>query len=273
MKKITLLTLTFLLLASPHLGAADKPAPEKEKAPKKSEVPEKQKEIQPSDYIDYKKSIFANAAWDSFVLDGFKKMDADDQAQALESFKKSISLGCQSPLVLFSMALIYEANGSYYSAMQFYDSSLENFKKANQDHRYYKTFKENYARALYMMGQKDKAIPLLIEASKTSNEPWVFKLLGSMAMDQQDFEVACSYFERYLGLSGNEISATERVELYTQMARISHNSGKDDKATDYYNRIVSIDPTNQEAQGFLAKRKKSNNGNQFEKAFEIFNNH
>lgn len=220
------------------------------------------------DYAAYSQSSLKNPAWDPLVKEGFDAMDRQDITTSIEFLRKAVIAGCISPIVLFKLALGYETTGSYYSAVQYYNLAREGFKKANQDHRYYKQFPENYGRAIYMLGQTDKAIPILEGAAGNLDcSPWVLKFLGQVYLAKKDPGKASDYFTRYAA-KGN-VTTPELIDMHLGLAR-AFNAGADpDNAVKHYQEVAALDPSNQEAQTYL-RQKKSNHS--LDHLFEMMGN-
>lgn len=218
------------------------------------------------DYKAYKNSPFSAREWDPLVKEGFEAMDRQDMQTSIEFLRKAANLGCQSPIVFFKLALGYESQGSYYSAIQYYELALGAFKKANKKHRYWKSFDENYGRALYMMGEMNKAIPILEKAAKNSTTPWVLKLLGQHYLSQKDQLKATAYFERLTQLQDHGLTIVEQLQINIDLARLYAAQDEEGAAKRYYERVLQLDPNNREARDFLKKGERQQS---FEKLFEI----
>ena len=216
-----------------------------------------QENLATTDYQAYKSTRFASDKWDNFVKEGMIAFyDAHyDVAQA--NHNKAYSMGCQSPIVLFQLALMHEYQRSYYSAFKFYDQAREKFKEANSDHRYAQTFEENYGRALYDSGKMDEAVPMLQKAAKKSKSFWLLKLVGMIAFDQNDTLNATSYFERAVRIQSPEVTPSELVFIYTLLGRIYVNKGEKDGALRYYQKVLEFDAQNKEANYVVSRLQKS----------------
>lgn len=215
-----------------------------------------------SDYADYQKSTFANPQWDPFVKEGFDALDKGDLDTTLEFLKKAVNRGCASPLVYMKMALSFEGQGSYYSAIQFYEMAEESFKKANQNHRYASDFKANYGRALYLMGQKDKAIPILEQAAATANHPWILKLLGEVYTEKGDHQQATAYFERLLKDPQHGLTPPEVLDINLLLARAYRKQNAAEGALRYYENVLQMDPAHKEASDYVKQTKDTKNQNE-----------
>lgn len=216
------------------------------------------------DYEAYKKTPFAGSLWDPIVQEGFLTFDKEDTQTAIEFLRKAVNSGCQSPIVYFKLALSYEMQGSYYSAIQYYELARESFKKANQDHRYFRDFNMNYGRALYMMGQTEKALPLLEAAAVNVEEVWILKLLAENFLSKGDVTKGGLYAERLLRLPVALI--TDKINLCLSLARMNLKSGDEAQTVKYYEMVVVLDPANGEAKTFLQQRKSQKS---LEKVYEM----
>ena len=222
------------------------------------------------DYADYKKSPYTHPSWDTFVEEGFKAFANGDMVSAVEFLKKTMSLGCQSPLVYFKLALIYESQHSYYSSLQYYELARDEFLKNPTKHRYKEQFEENYGRALYMSGDEEKALPILERAGRKSQNFWILRLLGQRAMNAGDLLKATGYYEQASQLNDPALTSQELVNMYTELARGYQAQNENSATQRYYEKILSIDPSNREAKDYMDRIKKRENE---EKAFDIFNKH
>lgn len=222
------------------------------------------------DYQDYLTSPMANPQWDPFVQEGFQSFDRQDMQTTIEFLRKALGLGCNSPIVYFKLALGFEAQGSYYSAIQYYELAGAGFKKANQTHRYAKEFNANYGRALYMMGQKDKAYAVLEQASADTKEFWILKLVGQIAMSKGDLDKAKNYYLEALSHPDANTKVDDAITLYLELAKAYF--AKDDKTTGehYYNEILKLDPSNKEASDYVKGVQRQQNQ---EKVLDILNQH
>lgn len=218
------------------------------------------------DYEAYKNSPFSAREWDPLVKEGFEAMDREDMQTSIEFLRKAANLGCQSPIVFFKLALGYESQGSYYSAIQYYELALGTFKTANKEHRYWKSFDENYGRALYMMGETNKAIPILEKAASSSTTPWVLKLLGQHYLSQKDQLKATAYFERLMQAEDHGLTVEEQLQINIDLARLYVAQNEEEAAKRYYERVLQLDPNNREARDFVNKGER---GETFEKLLEM----
>lgn len=203
------------------------------------------------DYAAYKNSPFSSLKWDAEVQEGLKAYHEENYDLAQESLYAAFNKGCQSPIVLFQLALLSENKKSYYSAIEFYQMAKQNFQKANSTHRYANSFLENYGRALYLSGKTQEAIPLLFKAAKKSENYWLLKLVGMISFEQGDSLNAVSYFERAVRVKDENVTNQELIYMYTLLARLFAEKSEFDGATRYYRQVVDLDPTNQEANNFI----------------------
>lgn len=204
-----------------------------------------------ADYQAYLSSSHHSAKWDRHVKEGMMAFHAEDYDLAQQELYKAFNLGCESPLVLFQLALLSEYKKTYYSAIEYYQMAGQKFKHANQNHRYNATFTENYGRALYLSGKKDQAIPLLFQAAKRSNSYWLLKLVGMISYERGDSLNALSYFERAVRVKSPDVSNAELIYMYTLLARLFGNKSEFDGAQRYYRKVIELDPTNEEANNFV----------------------
>lgn len=222
------------------------------------------------DFKDYQKSSFANPAYDPFVEEGFKALDRQDLDSTIEFLKKAVGLGCQSPVVFFKLALAFEGEGAYYSAIQYYELARDQFQKSKQPHRYRDSFDENYGRALYLMGQTDKAMPYLEKAAQKTKMFWLLKLLGQIALANGDSSKGVAYYEEALALNDPSASGEDILNMYLELARAYLNQNNNAIARKYYEKIISIDPNNSEARNYLKEVQKRETE---QRVFEILDQH
>lgn len=237
------------------------------------------------DYEAYVASPRSNPKWDPLVKEGFERLTQRDFTSSLEFLKKAINLGCESPIVFFKLGLAYEATGSYYPAVQHYELAKKQFQTTNQNHEYNGLTDESIGRALYLMGDKKKAIIILKSIAQKTNRAWILKLLGTEALEIGDHLNATSYFERLFKFEDQALSPPERLNIYTQLARIYRNKKESAGAIRYYNEAIKIDPQNVEANAYLIEQKRAEEqkklGEDFkegqdkntEKVLEIFEQH
>lgn len=210
-----------------------------------------------ADYADYSHSKFQKSDWDAYVKEGMGAFHAGDYEMAQKNLYKAFNLGCESPLLLFQLALISEFQKSWYSALEYYQMAGAGFKKAHKGHRYAKTFNENYGRALYYSGKKEDALPLLRAAARTTQSFWLLKMLGMMAFDEGDVDNAIVYLERSVSLQNAEVTRDELVTLYLILARLHLNKSERDTGQAYYSKVLQLDPNNAEAKRFMTGIQKS----------------
>lgn len=212
--------------------------------------PVAQTNLAEQDYQDYLSSRYSSANWNAFVQEGMEAFHNEKYDIAQKSLYKAFNAGCESPVVLFMLALISEYQESFYSAIEYYQMAEKGFKKANRDHRFNQTFAENYGRALYHSGKKDEALPLLKHASKKTQSYWLLKLLGMLAYEQGDSQNALSYFERAIRVKTPDVTQTELVYIYTLLGRLFLQTGEQEGAMRSYMKVLELDPANAEAQQF-----------------------
>lgn len=204
-----------------------------------------------SDWRAYRLSQYASAKWDSLVKEGIEAYHAENYDVAQKALYKAFNQGCESPIVLFMLALLNEYKRSFYSALEYYQMAQKGFKRANQDHRFNKEFLENYGRALYYSGKKNEALPLLKKAGRHSKSFWLLKLLGQLSYEQGDTLGAVSYFERAVRVKDKDVTRQELVYIYTLLGRLFLAKGEQDGAMRYYQKVLELDQNNQEAADYL----------------------
>lgn len=210
-----------------------------------------------SDYADYASSKHARGAYNEYVKEGMGAFHSGDYDMAQKNLFKAFNLGCESPIVLFQLALINEYQKSYYSALEFYQMAKSGFKSSNSGHRYNETFNENYGRALYFSGKKDEALPLLKASAKKSKSFWLIKMLGMLAYEAGDTLNATSYFERAVRIQSPEVTKQELVYIYTLLGRLFLNKSERDGALRNYTKVLELDPTNKEAKDYITRIRKT----------------
>lgn len=203
------------------------------------------------DYAAYQSSSYHSPKYDTLVKEGIAAFHSEDYDTAHQNLYKAFNLGCESPIVLFQLALLSEYKKSYYSALEFYKLAGEKFKHANGGHRYSQGFTENYGRALYLSGKKDEAIPLLFKAAKNSTRYWLLKMVGMLSFERGDTLNALSYFERAVRVKDPDVTNSEMIYMYTLLARLFANKSEFDGAQRYYRKVTDLDPTNPEANDFI----------------------
>lgn len=225
-------------------------------------------ELAAEDYQSYKESKYGSEKWDEFVKKGIESFHGGDYESAQGLLYKAFNLGCESPIVLFQLALISEKKQSYYSALEYYQMAKKGFTKVNQKHRYHLSFNENYGRALYFSGKKEEAVPLLKNAAKKTQSYWLLKLVGLMAYESGDTLNAVSYFERAVRVQDPEVTTGELVFVYTLLGRLFLQKGEADGAYRYYKKVLEMDPGNVEAKKQAASIESHYNKNNMDKLWE-----
>lgn len=209
------------------------------------------------DYNAYLNSRYSNSNWNAYVREGMKAFHEGQFDIAQRNLYKAFNMGCESPLVLFQMALISEYQKSFYSALEYYQMAKANFKKANKGHRYHREFNENYGRALYYSGKVDQALPILKKAAKRTKSFWLLKMVGMLAFEKGDTLTATSYFERAVRIRSSEVTKEELVYIYTLLGRMFANRGERDGALRNYSKVLELDPENGEARKFVSGIRKT----------------
>lgn len=203
------------------------------------------------DFKAYQDTKFHNKKWDRYVKEGMSAFHNEEYDIAHKSLYKAFNLGCESPLVLFQLALINEYKESFYSALEYYQQAKKQFKHANRNHRYNKTFNENYGRALYYNGKIDQALPLLKKAAKRTKSFWLLKLIGMLAYEKGDTLSATSYFERAVRIKSNDVTPAELVYIYRLLGKLYLAKGQTDGALRYYNMVLKLNPNDKEASNIV----------------------
>lgn len=205
------------------------------------------------DYTSYLNSSYASGSWNDLVKTGIEQFHADQYDEAQESLYKAFNKGCESPIVIFMLALMSEYKESYYSALEYYKMAEKGCKKGGGNHRYCETFDENYGRALYNSGKKDEALPILKKASKNTKSYWLLKMLGMMAYEQGDGLNAVSYFERAVRLNDPDVNTSELVYVYTLLGKLFLYKGEQDGALRYFQKALELEPNNAEAKKYSSQ--------------------
>jgi len=203
------------------------------------------------DYQAYLGSKYASASWNDYVTNGFEAFHSAEYDMAQTSLYKAFNKGCESPIVLFMLALISEYKQSYYSSLEYYKMAEKAFKNSNSNHRFSETFNENYGRALYYSGKKNEAMPILKKAGKKSKSYWLLKLLGLMAYEEGDALNALSYLERAVRVKSDDVTKEELVYIYGLLGKLFLHKGESDGAHRYYQKVIELDPNNPEAKQFM----------------------
>lgn len=214
-------------------------------------VPSLAEDLFTSDYQAYVGSGFHSSKWDDKVKEGMRAFHDGEFDVAQQQLYQAFNRGCESPIVLFMLALLNEYKKNHYSAIEFYELAGQKFKAANKNHRYNLGFTENYGRALYLGGKKDKAIPMLFQAAKRSTSYWLLKLVGMISYERGDSLNALSYFERAVRVKTPDVTNSELIYMYTLLARLFGNKSEFDGAQRYYRKVVELDPVNSEANDFI----------------------
>jgi len=205
------------------------------------------------DYSAYKRSRYAKESWNQTVKTGFEAFHSENYDVAQTSLYKAFNAGCESPILLFMLALLAERNQAYYSSLEYYKMAQQGFKKANKSHRYANTFEENYGRALLNSGKQSEAIAILKKASKKTKSFWLLKLLGMLAYEGGDTLNAVSYFERAVRVRSPDVTKGELVYIYTLLGKLFLSRGEQDGAHRYYQKALELDPNNAEAKQFMVQ--------------------
>lgn len=209
------------------------------------------------DYAAYHNSRYAANDWNDLVKTGIEAFHAEKYNEAQETLYKALNKGCESPIVLFMLALINEYNESYYSSLEYYKMAQKGCSKANQDHRYCENWDENYGRALYNSGKKEEALPLLTKAAKKTKSYWLLKMLGMMAYEKGDSLNAVSYFERAVRVNDPDVNTSELVYVYTLLGKLFLYKGETDGALRYFQKALELNPNADEARHYMTQIQKT----------------
>lgn len=214
-----------------------------------------------ADFNAYKKSRYASGKYNDLVKEGIAAYHLGNLEGAHQNLFKAFNLGCESPIVAFMLALVSEASGSYYSAIDFYQLARKGFDVANQDHRFNAMYFENYGRALYYSGRIEQARPVLNKAAKKTKSFWLLKLMGLLAVEKGDTLNAVAYFERAVRINSTDVTKAELVDIYINLARLFTSQNEPEGAKRYYYQVNQLDPSNAEASRYLGSSQKQGNSN------------
>ncbi|OVE81238.1 hypothetical protein BVY03_04310 [bacterium K02(2017)] len=220
------------------------------------------------DYDAYLKTKHRSSNWNQMVRTGMEAFHSGNYDIANTSLYKAFNTGCESPIVIFMLALLNEYKSSFYSALEYYQLAKKGFKKTNRKHRFNIHFNENYGRALYYSGKVDKALPLLRKAGKRSKSYWLLKLLGMLSYDQGDALNAVSYLERAVRVRSADVTKNELVYIYNLLGKLFLYQGEKDGALRYYQKALELDPNNHEAKKFLDGIQKNYKSGQMKKLLD-----
>lgn len=202
------------------------------------------------DYQAYASSKHASSNWNSLVKSGMEAYHEGNFDVAQKSLYKAFNAGCESPIVIFMLALLNEHKMAYYSALDYYKMAKKGFRKANKNHRFSKSFDENYGRALFYSGKQDEALPILKRAAKRTKSFWLLKLLGMLSFAQGDTLNAVSYFERAVRVKDSSVTKAELIFIYGLLAKLFLHKGEQAGAIRYYQKVLELDPNNAEARKY-----------------------
>lgn len=235
--------------------------------PLRAEEPEQANQILfNEDLAAYQGSKYASSKWDAHAKAGLEAFHTGNYDVAQNNLYKAFNSGCESPIVLFQLALINEYQKSFYSALEFYQMAKKGFESSNKNHRYNLEFYENYGRALYYSGKIAESLPILAKAGKSTKSFWLLKLLGMIAYEQGDTLNATSYFERAVRIQSSDVTREELIYIYGLLAKLFLVKGETDGAYRYYVKVLELDPNNRDAREYT---KKINNSYQKDSTYKI----
>lgn len=214
-----------------------------------------QTELATQDFTEYQKSNFASSKWDNDVVVGMEAFHQEDYEKASQFLYRAFNKGCRSPIVLFQLALLYEYQESFYSALEYYEMAQKQFKLAHSNHRYNQSFFENYGRALYYSGKKDQAYPILKKIAQKTKSFWILKFMGMLSYEKGDTLNATAYFER--AVRTKDVPKDELVYIYSLLGKLYLAKNQSDGALRYYSKVLEIEPNHSEAKSYVQNVQKN----------------
>jgi tetratricopeptide (TPR) repeat protein len=200
------------------------------------------------DYSFYKKHGHSKKQWDSFVKSGFEAYDQQDCTQALSFLKQAIGAQCQDPLVYYKVAVCSEAEGSLYTAIQYYQLSEEQLQKLPAPHSYQKDIYENYGRALFQAKKFQEAFPYLTRAAAIGTPSFgLFYMVAKLYQSRNDPRAALEYFDRALTQDTRGAPPLVLASVYKEVAKAKLQAKENQKAAQLIDKSLKLQPQDPEA--------------------------
>jgi len=206
------------------------------------------------DYKFYKKHGHSNKSWNEMVKQGFAAYEKGDCNQTIARLKEAIRVQCQDGLVYFKLAVCTEAQGSPYTAMQYYQLAQEKLEKLPSVHPYQKDIFENYGRALYKAKRYKEALPYLTRAAAVGAPSFgLYYMVGNLYAKQNDPNGALDYYKKALTQDHSGVPPKLLSGVFFEVAK-TYFQNKDYKTTvGLLNKAIQLDPENQEAKSLKGK--------------------
>jgi tetratricopeptide (TPR) repeat protein len=173
--------------------------------------------------------------------DGERLEAANDTQGALERYRQATLLAPNFAYAFFTFGSFYARTGDPIRAINFFQTAYQ------VDSVYLSAYREAYNMYL-RQGNYKPMIDVLLYALQHGNDNWeVNSNLGTAFLGDNDPARAIMHFERALAL--NTKSYRTNIQL-----GLAHQAVKDyQKAREYFNNAIGLDPTRQEAVDYLTR--------------------
>jgi type IV pilus assembly protein PilF len=169
---------------------------------------------------------------ETYNLLGVVYLNLKDYAKAEESFNEALKLAPNFSEAYNNLGLLNLLQGRYQQAISYFEKALANPLYANAH-----SAKTNMAQAYYLLGDKNKAIEILISLLKErADYAQALIELGKIYLNEMDLQAAEFYFKQALKL--DRTSSEARYYL----GEVFFQQGKFDLAKELWESLIQIRP-------------------------------
>lgn len=203
------------------------------------------------DFAEYMAHGHRNAKWDGFVQEGFKAYDSGNLGSAEMFLQRAIGRGCEDGLVYVKVGLYYETISNYQKALDYFMKAAKKLPAQYPGLDITRSLDEIIGRVYYVMKQKDKAEPYLKRSLEKGEIFTSLYFLGQYSREKGQLEDAIDYFKRaFVAKLPDGMSPNIGILIMSEIGKAYFQLKKFDESLVWWDKILSVEPTNQTARSY-----------------------
>ncbi len=192
----------------------------------------------------YEKQGHRSPEWNQLIEPGFQAFASRNFPTAYVFLQKAYDRGCRDGLVLYKLGIVHEQKGRYPEAIDMMAQALPRLKKDYPEADAAKTIDAHLGQLYYQADQYDKALPLLLEATKADPDDFTLQFItGQVLRATGKLTQAYDAYIKALALPAPaEVQPDPTRALLKELMAITYEMGRYDESLSYAEKILAADP-------------------------------